>query len=62
VNACPRDLAVGGEPTLTKCCLFEEEIAVEGLQVTVPWGASLAEVKSGIAALARSVEQTWAPE
>lgn len=61
VNACPRELAARGEPTLTKCCLLEEEIAVDGSLVTVPWGASLAEVKSGIAALASSVEQTWAP-
>ncbi|HEX6327566.1 MAG TPA: hypothetical protein VFZ72_13425 [Jiangellaceae bacterium] len=62
VNTCPRDLATGGGPTLTKCCLLEEEIAIDGLQATVPWGASLAEVRSGIAALARSVEPTWAPE
>ncbi len=62
VNACPRDLAADGEPTLTKCCLFEEQIDVDGAKVTVPWGASLAEVKSGMAAFVRSVEQTWAPE
>lgn len=62
VDACPRDMAAGAGLTLTKCCLLEHEIAVDGSLVTVPWGASLAEVKSGLAALARSVEQAWAPE
>jgi hypothetical protein len=61
VDACPRDMVTGTEPTLTKCCLLEEEIAVDGPVVSVPWGASLAEVKSGVATLADIVERTWAP-
>ncbi|HEU4539764.1 MAG TPA: hypothetical protein VFR23_01430 [Jiangellaceae bacterium] len=61
VDACPRAMVKPGRPTLTKCCLLEEQIAVEGDVVTVPWGASLAEVKSGISAIAEVMERAWAP-
>jgi hypothetical protein len=61
VDACPRDMVTGAEPTLTKCCLLEEQIAVDGPVVSVPWGASLEEVKSGLAAVADVAERTWAP-
>ena len=49
VHICPRDLArdvVG--PTLTKCSLLEETIEQDGDHVAVPWGASLAHVRTGL--------------
>lgn len=62
VEMCPRELARGsGVPTLTKCCMLEEGIDVEGLLVTVPWGASLQEVSEGLRALLRIAEPAWAP-
>jgi hypothetical protein len=66
VSTCPRELArrtdrlsVAG--TLTKCCLLEEGMDVEDRQVTVGWGATLAEVDEGVRQLTRSVEPVWAP-
>ena len=35
--------------------------AVDGPVVTVPWGASLEEVKRGLAAVAGLMERMWAP-
>jgi hypothetical protein len=61
VDACPRVMVDGAAPTLTKCCLLEERIAVDGPVVSVPWGASLAEVRSGIDALTEVVTRTCAP-
>lgn len=64
VDSCPRAMAsdlTGGEPTLTKCCLFEYEIDVEETRVTVPWGASLEEIRRGVAELAKAMEPAWAP-
>jgi len=56
VDMCPRNLARRdrartGEPavTLTKCCLLEDEISVADGLVVVPWGASLAQVRQGLA-------------
>jgi hypothetical protein len=57
VDMCPRNLArralrsgrLGGDPVLTKCCLLDERVAMEDGMVVVPWGASLAEVKDGLA-------------
>ena len=56
VDMCPRNLARQdcvrtGEPAviLTKCCLLEDEISVADGLVVVPWGASLAQVKQGLA-------------
>jgi hypothetical protein len=67
VESCPRVLA--GEvdrPTIVKCCLHETGISREGLLVTVPWGASLDEIREGLRtvleapdAAARGPE--WAP-
>jgi hypothetical protein len=53
VDMCPRQLARqaagdGAFPVLTKCCLLEGTIAVEGDLVVVPWGASLAQVREGL--------------
>jgi hypothetical protein len=61
VDMCPRNLAqralarpeAAREPepaaTLTKCCLLEDEITVADGLVIVPWGASLAQVRQGLA-------------
>jgi hypothetical protein len=44
-----------GRPTMVKCCLLEEEVAVEGQRVVVPWGATLAQVEQGLRALCASL-------
>jgi hypothetical protein len=66
VSTCPRELTrrTDRSPealTLTKCCLLEEGMDLEDRQVTVGWGATLAEVAEGIRQLTRSVEPVWAP-
>jgi hypothetical protein len=58
VDICPRNLArpAAAEragPVLTKCCLLEDKILVEDGLVVVPWGASLDQIREG---LARAVE------
>lgn len=64
VEMCPRELArargVAG-PTLTKCCLLEEDLEREGDLVVVPWGASLEQVREGLGLACRISEPTWAP-
>lgn len=47
-------------PTLRKCCLLEDRVEVGDGVVTVPWGASLAEVRAGLERLV-AVEPAWAP-
>ncbi len=60
VDMCPRNLArralarsqagqAGPAAILTKCCLLEDEITVADGLVVVPWGASLAQVREGLA-------------
>jgi hypothetical protein len=62
VEICPRELAARSTvPTLTKCCLLEEGIVQEGSRVVVPWGACLAEVREGLALVARISEPAWPP-
>jgi hypothetical protein len=62
VEMCPRRLFVPDErPLLTKCCLLENENSVEGNAVAVPWGASLALVRQGLAHLSTIAEPAWAP-
>jgi hypothetical protein len=58
VDMCPRNLARqiaadGADPVLTKCCLLEDQVTVDGGLVVVPWGASLAQVRYG---LTRAIE------
>ena len=51
VDLCPRARArvrAGGGPTLTKCCLIERGIEVDGDTAVVPWGANLDEVRGGL--------------
>jgi hypothetical protein len=62
VEMCPRVLA--GEvtvPTITKCCLQEEGIVRDGQLVTVPWGASLEEIRGGLEAAVAIAEPAWTP-
>lgn len=54
VDFCPRKLAKrmpipAGDARLTKCCLLEDRVEVDGTTVVVPWGASLAQVADGLA-------------
>jgi hypothetical protein len=58
VDTCPRALAreidlADGEVLLTKCCLLEEHVEVDGRTVVVPWGASFGNLRE---ALERAVE------
>lgn len=62
VELCPRLLfPVDGRPLLTKCCLLEETNAGEGTTAVVPWGASLEQVREGLATIATAAEPAWAP-
>jgi hypothetical protein len=59
VDMCPRNLAAAQEqdtqgPLVTKCCLLEDRVATDGDTVVVPWGASLAQVKEGLALAAQA--------
>jgi hypothetical protein len=57
LEMCPRALLHNGHvPTLTKCCQLENRIRHEGLVVTVPWGATLDEVRQGLEQLLHTVE------
>lgn len=62
VDTCPARLA-GSDvlPTLTKCCLLERGVQVGEGVVTVPWGATLEEVREALQAITRVMEPTWAP-
>jgi hypothetical protein len=61
VEMCPRRLAgTSPGPTLTKCCLLEEEaFERNGGCAVVPWGASLTLVKAALADLVSAQEPTW---
>ena len=53
VDTCPRNLAKGihlgpGEVLLTKCCLLEEHVEVDGQTVVVPWGASFGQLREAL--------------
>lgn len=63
VDFCPRRRAAAraGLPTLTKCCLLESGVERDGLTVTVPWGASLDEVREGLRVLLAAAVPEWAP-
>jgi hypothetical protein len=54
VDFCPAKLVdgTGDAPTLLKCCLRERGIERSARRLTVPWGASLEEVRSALHALA----------
>ena len=53
IDTCPRALARSvelgpGEVLLTKCCLLEEHVEVDGTTVVVPWGASFAHLREAL--------------
>jgi hypothetical protein len=48
VDLCPRNRAVAAGKVLTKCCLMERGLEVEGDTAVVPWGANLDEVREGL--------------
>lgn len=59
VDMCPRNLAAramtggpgagaGRVPVLTKCCLLEDRVSVDGGLVVVPWGASADQIRQGL--------------
>ncbi len=49
VDLCPRKRSVpDGGLTLTKCCLIERGLEVDGGTAVVPWGANLDEVREGL--------------
>lgn len=59
MDTCPRVLAAAvdlapGDVLLTKCCLLEEHVEVDGRTVVVPWGASFGHLRE---ALDLAVEQ-----
>jgi hypothetical protein len=60
-DTCPRTLASLTGPLLTKCCLLEDRIEIDGDVVVVPWGASLEQVRQALVALARRSDLAWAP-
>lgn len=61
VQMCPRELASASDATtLTKCCLLEAGLAVQANSVTIPWGATLDEVRHGLGAAVAAGEATWA--
>lgn len=62
VELCPRLLfPADGQPLLTKCCLLEDTNAGAGVTVTVPWGASLEQVRQALAGIAHAADRAWAP-
>jgi hypothetical protein len=61
VDICPRATATAAGPLLTKCCLLERHIEVDGDRVVVPWGTTLAQLSEALDVLAKAWEPTWAP-
>ena len=53
VELCPKLRSVGppGARVLTKCCLLERGVQVDGNTAVVPWGANLDEVRAALRAL-----------
>ena len=48
VDLCPRNRTLAGGKVLTKCCLLERGLEVDGDIAVVPWGANLDEVREGL--------------
>jgi len=63
IDWCPRRLISADEsvdgPILSRCCLLDEGLERKGDTVMVPWGATLAEVRQALVALAGSGDGTW---
>lgn len=63
VDTCPRAIAAGiglppGEVLLTKCCLLENHIEIEGRIVVTPWGASFAHLGEALISAVRVSEES----
>jgi hypothetical protein len=62
VELCPRVRSVPADmPVLRKCCLLEDHNETDGGGVTVPWGASLDQVRQALAQLASVEAGSWSP-
>jgi hypothetical protein len=61
VELCPLATATNRTALLTKCCLQEQHIDSGATWVSVPWGASLDEVRTALRMLAKRLEPQWAP-
>lgn len=61
VDICPRKRPSGAGAVLTKCCLLETRIEVEGGRAVVPWGATLGQISEALTTLAEQWEPSWAP-
>jgi hypothetical protein len=59
-DTCPKALAPVSGPLLTKCCLLDDRIEIDGAVAVVPWGASLGQVRHALVALARRCDPAWA--
>jgi hypothetical protein len=59
-DTCPKALASVSGPLLTKCCLLDDRIEIDGAVAVVPWGASLGQVRHALVALARRCDPAWA--
>ena len=63
IDWCPRRLIGADEPVdgliLSRCCVLDEGLERKGDTVMVPWGATLAEVRQALVALAGSGDGTW---
>ena len=66
IDWCPRrliDAASGANDgaglVLSRCCLLDEGLERKGDTVMVPWGATLAEVRQALVALAGSGDGSW---
>ncbi|MBO0848916.1 MAG: hypothetical protein J2P20_05620 [Pseudonocardia sp.] len=64
VDFCPKrtgDPRLEGALLLTKCCLQEERLDSGDGWVSVPWGASLDQVREALCLLAAQGEPAWSP-
>ena len=48
-RAGPRAEVPTARCSLTKCCLFEDRVEIDGRTVVTPWGASFGELREGLA-------------
>lgn len=61
VDICPRKRPGGAGAVLTKCCLLETRIEVDGGRAVVPWGATLGQISEALTTLAEQWEPAWVP-
>ncbi|HET7379015.1 MAG TPA: hypothetical protein VFJ24_03140 [Gaiellales bacterium] len=61
IDICPRNRRGLTGAVLTKCCLLERHIEVNGGRAVVPWGATLKQISQALTALVGEREQAWEP-